>query len=125
PPILLDGNGQSPTDLTRKFLSKRLFVISSPGRTVDTITSDETFRCSTAKTSNGPEEYLQKRISQLARFSNWQILFEIPGNSKHKVGDCVEIDLRELHQVNPTTTSSSSPTDFESVESKYYSGHYL
>ena len=61
-------------------------------------------------------------MASFARLSNYQVLFELPGNSKHKVGDCVYIDLQT--QI-VTDTQENTEFDFSSVKSKYYSGYYL
>jgi len=109
------------SDLSKKFLSNRLFATISPSYAIDTITSESTERNSTAKQSSGIEEYLQKRQSQLSRLNNFRILFEIAGNTKHKVGDCVLVDIR--HWNSPSAGVNVS--DIEEESSKYYSGYYL
>lgn len=120
PGFYLDGDSKND-ELTQAFLAKRLFVTSSPSSTVSTITSKPTERLNDANTRSGPAEYLQSRLSSLARLSNVQLLFEIQGNSKHKVGDCVDIELMELRPLEGDKNTS----DFKSVPSKYYSGKYL
>lgn len=116
PPVHLSPDNEDLSRLTDNYLSKRMFTIHSPSFGLDNITSEESFR-QNEQNPYGTAEYLQKRMSQLARWSNFQVIFEIAGNTKHKVGDCVDIDLSEMHQ--------DENVDFKSVPSKYYSGNYL
>lgn len=110
---------KTDTDLSQRFLSKRLFVINSPSRETDTITSDNTERVNSTLKLSGSEDYLQKRMSQLGRLNNFRMIFEIGGNSKHKVGDMVEIELKTpVHLEDNATNFSQRPN-------KYYSGYYL
>lgn len=111
---------KSHRDLAEKYLSHRIFSVESPSRYLDIFTSDSTQRKNTAKKDPGISEYIQRRISYLARLNNFRLLFEIDGNSKHKVGDCPFIDIRQA-----ITASGSSLNDIIQEPSKYYSGNYL
>ena len=118
PPIPHDDE-----DLSRRYLAHQSFIVHSPTRGIDCIISEQTGRHSEYKeNSTGSEEYIQKRLSQIARLNNFRVLFSIDGNSKHKVGDCVELDLKTW---NDMPTSSQAIKDFNEASSKYYSGNYL
>lgn len=109
------------TDLSQRFLAKRMFAIQSPAKDLDNITSEETERHSSGKLTSGFEEYLQQRVSQLQRLNNYRVMFEIQANSRHKVGDVVEIDLKDWI----IQEGMSRDKDFVEESSKYYSGNYL
>lgn len=106
--------------LATNFMGNRMFTIVSPNRFSDPISGASTMRRTTNKEECGPEEYLQKRISQLARLNNYRLLFQIAGNTKHKVGDVPYIQMNRMYPGEGTAFS-----DFTIGESKYYSGYYL
>lgn len=117
PPIHIDENGENK--FTQKYLNKRLLLPITPTRDSDNITSKSTERQNSIKNYVGSEEYIQKRISQLTRLNNFKIQFECTGNSKHKVGDCVFIDLTDY------VASTHATKTVNLINSKYYSCYYL
>lgn len=121
PGLFLDSENKN-TKLTNNFLQNRAFTVCSPYASLNIFTSEQSQRQNQTNVLSGPAEYLQSRMASFARLSNYQVLFELPGNSKHKVGDCVYIDLQT--QI-VTDTQENTEFDFSSVKSKYYSGYYL
>lgn len=108
------------TRLTDKYNSKRMLGAFNPVRGIDPFTSETSQRMSLkTKDVQGFEEYLQYRISQISRLSNVRVLVALPGNSQHKAGDVINLDLKNMIQ------SDTSKTGFDEVKSKYYSGRYL
>ena len=108
---------------SNQWLSDRPFSniamsIQTPSRSVSNITSEPSQAENTNKIESGSEEYLQRRLSQIARLSNFRMLLEISGNSKHKVGDVVTIDIK-------TAISKENIVDFTEESNAYYSGDYL
>ena len=103
--------------LSEQYLSKRLFNIESPNGNVSCITSERTERNNDTVFSGEPE-FLQKRLSQLARLSDYRAQMTIVANTKHKVGDMIEIDLK-------IPVYKNNSTEFTEESSKYYSGYYL
>jgi hypothetical protein len=118
PMMFLDKNNQNP--LSRKFYSKYMLAHVTSQFGYDNITSDETQRNNTSKDKIDVEEYVQKRISQIARLNNLKMNVQIAGNSKHKVGDVVEVVLKHL----PFKTSDMDKSQYAKLM-KYYSGNYL
>lgn len=115
PPIYLDENNEN--DITTKYNAKRLFI-PILNTEANNITGMSDYRNNEFQKYIGPEQYIQKRISTLSRLNNFKIQFEISANSRHKVGDCVYIDLTDYK-------FSESGTKVEQSPSKYYSGYYL
>jgi len=115
PPIYLDESNKN--DITQQYNSRRLFLPVMSTRN-HPITSLEDYRYNDNSKYIGPEQYLQKRISCLAALNNFKIQFEIPANSRHKVGDCVKIDLTDYNFSEVDASITGTP-------SKYYSGYYL
>lgn len=111
PPIFLDKDNKNP--ITTKFLSKHMLSIVSPTHGIDNIVSDQTQRINENKEHVGVQEYLQTRLSQLRQLGDIALNIEIKGNSKHKVGDVVYVDL------------TSMPMEGIYRQMKYYSGYYL
>lgn len=120
PQVYLDDNNKNPW--TQKPDSKRMFLPLNPTKGLDKITGTQTLRNNEIKELTGHQEYLQKRISQLMRYNLWSITAIIAANSKHKVGDIVELDMSEV-QYNPDETTGQDP--ISSKQAKYYSGNYL
>jgi len=108
-------------DLTTSFFAKRMFIVNSPKENLDNFISGESERNNSNKLSSGPEEFLQKRVSQLGRLGNFRVQMEIQGNTKHKVGDCVHIDIKNWKN----SESTSEQIDILEESNKYYSGYYL
>lgn len=109
------------SDLSQRFLANRMFIVQSPSADKDCIVSVETERKNANKAESGPEEYIQRRISDFARLNNFRVIFEIAGNTKHKVGDCVYIDLKTWYEAGNLSVNKT----IKEKPSKYYSGHYL
>lgn len=118
PMIFLDKNNQNP--LSRKFYSKYMLAHITSQFGYDNITSDETQRNNLSKDKIDLEEYVQKRVSQIARLNNLKLNVQIAGNSNHKVGDVVEVVLKHL----PFKDTSMSKANYAKLM-KYYSGNYL
>jgi hypothetical protein len=121
PTIFLDEQDQNP--LTTKPLSKRMLLPVSHIRDRDGITSGYTSRFNEPDATPlvGAEQYLQNRISQLAKLADFRVKANVPANSKHKVGDIVELDL-SMWGISPIDTHQS---DIQIKTNKYYSGNYL
>lgn len=117
PQIMLDAAGKNP--LTTKPLSHRMFLPIFASRDKDNITSASTGRLSGTKVSVGLEEYIQLRISELAKITNFRITVDISGNSKHKVGDIIELDLKYWSQ------STDDSARLQTLPHKYLQGNYL
>jgi hypothetical protein len=113
PLMKVDGSFKNPA--SKRSDAMRIFVTNGGfSRNVDTITSDVTERLNPSKIEVGSEEYLQRRVSQLARLNTWKIVVTVAGNSRYKVGDMIFLDLLRYDG------------NTESIEkSKYYSGWYL
>lgn len=118
PPMQIDSNRRNT--LTKRYNSKIMLCSVLPSREYDNITSSPTDRVNTNKSDIGPEEYLQNRMYQISKLSNFRVTIEMPANSKHKVGDVVELDLRQW--IGPLDKESSK---LEMPSHKYYSGNYL
>lgn len=116
PTLKLDDAGENT--LTKKPLSKRMLLPIFPTRDSDNIVSVSTQRFAETKTEVGSEEYLQARISQLAKLADFRILIEITANSEHKVGDLINLDLQMWSQDDNSAGIKIKPH-------KYYSGNYL
>lgn len=116
PPIYLDDNNKN--DITQQYNSRRLFIPILSSRDENNITGSKDFRNNEVSKYIGPEQYIQKRLSCLSRLNNFKLQFEISANSRHKVGDCVYIDLTDykFREVS---------AGIEQFSSKYYSGYYL
>ena len=108
------------TDLSTRTNANRSFIVHSPSPDTNTITAECTERCNSSKEFSGGDESLQKRLSQLGRLTNYRVLFSISGNSKHKVGDVVTLDLKDLD-----FNTGNLRIDFKEKSNKYYSGYYL
>jgi len=104
--------------LSESYLASRHFIVNSPYPTVDPFTCSPTDRRNDSKALSGQEEYLQNRLSQIGRLSNYRAVFNIPANSKHKVGDLIEIDIKDLIPSENAMHAVEEPN-------KYYSGYYL
>jgi len=102
--------------LTDRPLSHRILTYNT-GNSANNITSSSTARLQPSNKENGPEEYIQNRLMQLGKIGNYVISFEVAGNSKHKVGDCVNIDIN--------TTQPTPDNSYKSVPNLFYSGYYL
>lgn len=109
------------SDISEKELSKRMLVCASPENTINAITSNETQRTASNKYSTGYAEYLQNRLSQIARLGSYRVTFTIPGNSKHAAGDIINIDFKDW--IASDTISPSK--DFIEESNKFYSGNYM
>lgn len=115
------GNDDFPliaqdNNLTNKYLTSRIF---SATQHLDVITSEDSQRYNVNKTLYGAEEYLQRRASQLSRLNNYKVLFKIHGNSKHRVGNVVTLDLKDW------VSKKDSIKGFVEQDNKYYHGNYL
>lgn len=117
-PVKESGEEDIDVGLSQKFMSRRIFVPFLPTRGLDNITSDTTERNNETSSAIGPEQYLQTRLSYLASLNNYRVLFEMAGNSKHKVGDSVNLDLKDQNW-------NAGMTHFDEISAKYYSGRYL
>jgi hypothetical protein len=117
PFIKIDAAGEN--DLTKKFLSKRIMIPFMPGKLINNITNEQTERDCNTRTEIGHEAYIQRRMSQLARWTNFRIIMEVPGNSVNKVGDVIEVHLNDLQYKN------NNLGEFSEIPSKYYHGYYL
>ena len=115
PMVFLDPSGVS--NLTNKPFSRYMFVPTIL-RGIDLISSGESQRVNDTKTLIGTEEYLQKRASQLARLNNINVVIQIAGNSKHKVGDLCTLAITNM----PNYTGNAQQAE---TKMKYYSGNYL
>lgn len=120
PPVQIDKNKENP--LTKRYNSRMMLAAVLPSREYDNIISSATDRVNSIKTDVGPEEYLQNRMYQISKLGNFRVTVEMPGNSKHKVGDIVELDLR---QWTVDRKQSRDKMDIEMPSHKYYSGNYL
>ena len=103
-----------------KYNSKRLLLPLSSGRYMDPISSEMTGRFSGA-IEVGPEQYLQNRIVNLLKFTNFKITVQIPADSRHKVGDIINLDLKYWDYKNIDNEGAG----IKNKDHKYYSGNYL
>lgn len=122
PLISQDAAGLNP--LTTKPLSKRIFTILG-NRGYDPISTEETNRYSSNVPYVGPEQYLQNRIAQLARFGQFRVSIDISGNTRHKVGDMIDLDIDMWIQDDSQKQPSTTGPLFTQRGNKYYSGCYL
>lgn len=106
------------SSLHKRHMSKIIYNIESPSSSINNYISTYTERNNSGKIKPGKSEYLQSRISQLSKLSNYRLLFKISGNSKHKVGDIVKMDLRSIKYFENMNELKEEPN-------KYYSGNYL
>ena len=116
PQIAIDAAGTNP--LTQMPLAKRMLIPVSHIRTKDNTTGADSTRFNSADTQVGAEQYLQARMSQLAKLGDFRVLVEVAANSEHKVGDLVELDLKMWNLTNATP-------ELGEIAHKYYSGNYL
>lgn len=113
PLMKVDGSMKNPN--SKRSDAYRILVTNGGySRDIDTITSQASERLNPSKIEVGTEEYVQKRLSQMARLNTFKIVTSIPGNSKHKVGDMIYLNYRK-YDGNEATVKFS----------KYYSGWYL
>lgn len=119
PPLQVDAAMENP--LTKRYNSRMMLTAALPSREYDNIISSATDRINTIKTDVGPEEYLQNRMYQISKLGNFRVTIEMPANSKHKVGDVVELDLKQW--TGPSGDKESFQINMPSH--KYYSGNYL
>lgn len=116
PLMKLDNKGENP--LTQKPLSKRMFNVFNPSGGVDVVTSDQTERNCIIREELGAQAYVQKRLSQLARWAIFRIIMTVAGNSVHTVGNVVKLDLKDF-------AFKGNYTDFTEKDSNFYNGYYL
>lgn len=118
PMMQLDDNNENP--LTQRPLSKRLLIPLFPSGDADNITSTSSMRSAPNKLFPGPAEYLQNRLSQLGKIADFRVIAKIAGNTQHKVGDLIDLDISywDFSQDPNVGTIKSKP-------SKYYNGNYL
>lgn len=116
PMVYLDKQ-DSNSDLTNKPFS-RYMMMPTIIRGIDLSTSGFSQRINDLKELVGTQEYLQKRASQLSRLENIKVVIQISGNSQHKVGDLVELDLKYLPLFDGNAKSREKAI-------KYYSGIYI
>ncbi len=121
PQVFLDENNKS--DLTEKYNAKQLFMPLNPTREIDLITSTKSARHNDVAQLVGHQEYIQKRLSQLLRMNLWAMQATMPANSKHKVGDIVDLYIGETVYNDPGEKNGADAVS--SKPSKYYSGYYL
>jgi hypothetical protein len=116
-PMIFTDKQNSKSDLTNKPLS-RYMMMPTTIKGIDLMTAGHSQRIDDKKLLVGTQEFLQRRASQLARLNTLKVIIEIAGNSKHKVGDLVTLDLNYL----PVSDGNSVPHE---TRLKYYSGNYL
>ena len=115
-PTIAVHNGVNP--LTTAFESKRMVVPVSHIRGRDNTTAAGSTRFNDASLQVGCETYLQARMSQLSKLTDFRITIVVPGQSEHKVGDIVELDLQQWGYKDGSYDISMSPH-------RYLSGNYL
>ena len=126
PTLKVDASGLNT--LTQQSLSKRMIVPVAHIRQADNISAGSSARFNYAAAQVGAEQYLQARMSQLAKLTDFRITVVIPGQSKHKVGDIIQLNLEMWGFNTPQTAGSGislNQTNITSKPHKYYSGNYL
>jgi hypothetical protein len=99
--------------------ARKMFMTFMPSYSMDNTTSNPTARNYDSCSTPSFVEYVQSRMSRLSELNNFKIVMQVVGNSKHKVGDCVDIDLKDV-----IYTEKQSEVDKQELN-KYYSGTYL
>lgn len=97
PLIPVDSGMLDPNDTTKRPSARRILV---------PVAGDRIYP--------GPDEFLQTRLASFLALSTNRVVIEVAGNSRHKVGDMVLLDIRNYDNEN---------LDFE--QSKYFYGWYL